>query len=62
MPFSSGRRNCVGQVLALMKLKVVLATLFYSYDFEIISDIREVSILTSKPMNADFRISHRRKA
>jgi cytochrome P450 len=60
MPFSSGRRNCVGQVLALMELKVVLSTLFYSYDFEIVSDIREVSILTSKPMNADLQVIKRR--
>jgi hypothetical protein len=37
MPFASGRRNCVGQSLALLELKIVVATLFYSYDFEIIS-------------------------
>jgi cytochrome P450 len=61
MPFGGGRRGCVGQTLALLELKVVLATLFYSYDFEIISEIEEVSSLTLKPMNADLRVLHRKK-
>jgi cytochrome P450 len=61
MPFASGRRACVGQTLALLELKIVLATLFYSYNFEIISEIEEGSILTLMPVNADLRVLHRKK-
>jgi cytochrome P450 len=56
-----GRRGCVGQTLALLELKVVLATLFYSYDFEIISKIDEMSILSLKPTNADLKVTYRKK-
>ncbi len=61
MPFGLGRRNCVGQTLALLELKVVLATLFYSYDFEITSEIEEMSILSLKPTNADLKVTYRKK-
>jgi cytochrome P450 len=61
MPFASGRRNCVGQSLALLELKIVVATLFYSYDFEITSDISEKVSLTLKPINADLTVKHRKR-
>ena len=61
MPFASGRRGCVGQTLALLELKIVIATLFYSYDFKIISEIVEGSVLTLQPMNANLRVFHRKK-
>eukprot|EP00596_Hydrurales_sp_CCMP1899_P001201 CAMPEP_0119042294 /NCGR_PEP_ID=MMETSP1177-20130426/14520_1 /TAXON_ID=2985 /ORGANISM="Ochromonas sp, Strain CCMP1899" /LENGTH=303 /DNA_ID=CAMNT_0007008973 /DNA_START=714 /DNA_END=1625 /DNA_ORIENTATION=- len=61
MPFASGRRNCVGQSLALLELKIVVATLFYSYDFEIISKISEKVSLTLKPINANLTVMHRKK-
>lgn len=62
IPFSSGKRNCVGQALALLELKLVIATLFYSYDFEVIGEFKELVSLTMKPINADIRVSHRKMA
>ena len=59
IPFSTGKRNCVGQTLALLEMKLVIATLFYSYDFELISEVEELYFLTLKPQNANFRISRR---
>lgn len=35
LPFSEGARNCVGQVLALLEVKAVLAVLLGSYSFSL---------------------------
>jgi cytochrome P450 len=59
IPFSSGPRNCIGQSLALLELKLVIATLFYSYDFEIIGDFYEYNLLTLRPQDASLRVHHR---
>ena len=61
IPFSTGKRGCVGQTLALLEMKLVIATLFYSYDFELISEVEELYFLTLKPQNANFKISRRVK-
>ena len=58
-PFSIGKRACVGQTLALLELKLVLATLFYSYDFQCITDISEMYYITLKPQNASFKVTKR---
>jgi cholesterol 24-hydroxylase len=58
-PFSTGKRACVGQNLALLELKLVLANLIYSYDFELVSDISEMYYITLKPQNANFKVSRR---
>ena len=60
IPFSHGKRNCVGQALALLELKLVIATLFAAYDFEIIGEFEESLSLTMKPINADLRVTHRK--
>lgn len=59
-PFSLGKRACVGQTLALLELKLVLATLFYSYDFELVSEVGEMYYITLKPQNANFKITARK--
>lgn len=61
LPFASGKRACVGQALALLELKLVIATLFYSYDFEVIGNFKELVSLTMKPVDADIRVTHRVK-
>ncbi len=36
MPFSLGKRSCIGQNLALLELKVILANIIRNFDFEMI--------------------------
>mmetsp|Transcript_146809 Transcript_146809/g.208076 ORF Transcript_146809/g.208076 Transcript_146809/m.208076 type:complete len:145 (+) Transcript_146809:1146-1580(+) len=36
IPFSSGNRNCIGQHLALIETRLILAELLSRYDFELI--------------------------
>ena len=51
-PFALGKRNCIGQNMAMMQLKVVLATLFRSFRFELTSNVVEKDFfLTMKPKN-----------
>lgn len=59
-PFSLGKRACIGQTLALMELKLVLATLLYSYDFELVSEVTEMYYVTLKPENADMKVTRRK--
>ena len=59
IPFSTGRRACVGQTLALLELKLVLATLLLDYDFNLISEIDDFYYLSLKPTNAHFNITRR---
>ena len=61
LPFSTGKRACIGQNLALLEMKLVLATLFNSYDFELTSRVEESYYLSLKPLNANFKISKRIK-
>jgi cytochrome P450 len=58
-PFSTGRRNCVGQNLAMLELKLVLATLVRRYDFSLRSKIVAKTFMTMKPDNAIFTVSRR---
>jgi cytochrome P450 len=55
-PFSMGKRNCVGQNLALLEMKMVLATVFRSFRFELVSEVDHDYFLTLKPINAHMRV------
>ena len=56
-----GRRNCAGQNLALLELRLVLATLYYSYDFQLVNPelITEKLSVTLQPKNVRFRVHKR---
>ena len=49
MPFASGKRNCVGMTLAQTELKLVLSTLYRSFEFELASDVTWDYAITWKP-------------
>ena len=56
MPFSLGKRNCVGQNLAKLEIKLILATLYKSFAFELTSEVVVDFFLTLKPLNAHMRV------
>jgi cytochrome P450 len=56
LPFSYGQRSCVGQNLALLELKLVLACLFSRFDFELVSEVDDHFFITLKPVNANFHV------
>ena len=60
IPFSVGKRNCIGMPLANLELKMGLATIFKTFDFELVSGINDYFFLTLKPQNANMRVSLRR--
>lgn len=41
-PFSLGKRGCVGKTLAYIEMRIVLATLLWSYDLEEVLDLEKV--------------------
>jgi cytochrome P450 len=55
-PFALGKRNCVGQNLAKLELKLVLATLYKSFSFELVSEVSVDYFLTIKPANAHMKV------
>ncbi|XP_041469505.1 cholesterol 24-hydroxylase-like [Lytechinus variegatus] len=61
-PFAIGQRNCIGQQLALIESKVILAKLLQSFDFRLEQSQRHVllSNVTNKPFDrCKNYISHR---
>jgi benzoate 4-monooxygenase len=58
-PFSSGKRNCVGQNLAMLELRMFIATLFRRFNFELVSKVSYEFYLVLRPVNANFKITRR---
>lgn len=52
-PFAIGQRNCIGQQLALIESKVILAKLLQSFDFRLEQSQRHIIIsqVTNKPID-----------
>lgn len=53
-PFALGKRNCVGQNLAKMELRLILAYMLRNYRFELQTEFSKDYFLTMKPVNAMF--------
>ena len=63
MPFGSGPRICPGRSLALVEMRVVLATLYASFDVERVGprdEVREELSFTMKPTGLRLRLRTRR--
>jgi cytochrome P450 len=56
LPFALGRRNCIGQNLATFELKLILATLFRSFRFELQTVVEMECFFVSKPKNAFLKV------
>ena len=62
MPFGSGPRLCPGRTLALLEMKLVLATLFRNFDVERdgrAGDVREHFSFTMSPVGLRVRLRPR---
>jgi cytochrome P450/nitrite reductase/ring-hydroxylating ferredoxin subunit len=62
-PFGSGPRICPGRTLALLEMKLVLATIFQSFDVERVgaaSKVREELAFTMMPVGLEVKLRPRR--
>ena len=62
MPFGSGPRLCPGRTLALLEMKVVLASLYKAFDVERVGEagaVREVFAFTMHPAGLKVRLRRR---
>lgn len=50
LPFSSGKRNCIGQHLAMTEAKIVLARFLQRYDYEIKEEIKMKMVFMVAPL------------
>ena len=63
MPFGAGLRQCIGQNLATMEMRIILATLLRYFTFELVSDsvnIESEWILVTKPKNVKMKFISRK--
>ena len=63
IPFGSGPRLCPGRTLALLEMKVVLATLYKSFELDRAGPtaaVRESFAFTMSPVGLDVRLRERR--
>jgi cytochrome P450 len=64
LPFGPGPRICPGRALAMLEMKVVLATLYRTFNVERIGsseDVHEIFSFTMKPSDLRVRLSTRSK-
>lgn len=59
MPFSLGKRNCIGQNMAMMQLKILTANFMRYYEFELAEEVKFEHFLTVKPESLKMRIRRR---
>ncbi len=46
IPFSFGKRDCIGQTMALLEMKVILSMLYKRFNFELTSEVVEMMDIT----------------
>jgi len=64
MPFGTGPRICPGRALAMLEIRVLVATIFSSFELERVGaadDVREIFAVTLAPRGLKVRV-HRRTA
>ena len=60
LPFSLGRRQCVGQNLAMLELRMVLAPITQRFHLKLVNvDVESEYFFTFKPHAAEMCISRR---
>jgi cytochrome P450 len=59
MPFSVGRRNCIGQNLANVELVMIAAYMLRYYDFKLVSEPKQELFLSFKAKEVLMEVQHR---
>ncbi len=59
IPFSIGRRSCIGQNMALFQLKIVAAHFLHYFDFELVGEPTFEYFVTLKPDDLKMRVYER---
>jgi cytochrome P450 len=60
MPFSLGRRSCIGQNMAMFQLKIVAAHFLHYFDFELMQEPNFEFFITLKPTDLMMRVRERK--
>jgi tryprostatin B 6-hydroxylase len=56
IPFSAGKRNCIGQNMAMLQLRVITAYFIRYFDFELIEEPAKEFFLTLKPTSMMMKV------
>lgn len=59
MPFALGHRNCIGQNMAMVQLRILSANFFKYYEFELVEEIKLEIALLMKPEQLMMRVRRR---
>ena len=59
LPFSLGKRACIGQNMAMFQLRVVTAYLLHHFDFTLVGEPDFEYFLTLKPVNVWLAVKER---
>ena len=59
LPFSVGKRSCVGQNLALLELRVIASNIVRNFDLTLVNDPELDLFITMKPIEFYLRVSKR---
>ena len=59
LPFSVGKRSCVGQNLALLELRVIVSNIIRKFDIELLEDPELDLFITMKPVEFKLKFTER---
>lgn len=59
MPFSIGKRACIGQNLAMLQLRILAANLMRHYEFELVEEPEVEFFVTLKPVHLYMKVMER---
>ena len=59
MPFSLGKRSCIGQNMAMQQLRLLVANLMLHYEFELAEKVKHEIFLTLKPQSLRMTVKAR---
>jgi cytochrome P450 len=56
IPFSAGKRNCIGQNMAMLQLRVITAYFIRYFDFELVEEPSKEFFITLKPASMMMKV------